>query len=214
MAAPPRRPRPQRQETSPCRPRTSASPVRHPCPTRSARRVAADGQPPRSGVQGAPRPGPRPADAVRTTNEVLITGRPGTGGLEAAVVNFLSPGDRCSPSASACSAIGSRAIATTYGADVIKPAFEWGRAADPDLVRDELRAMAGGGPLARGRAADLQRDLDRGHQPPRGARRGRARGGARRARSSWTASAASARCPSTRTPGASTSSSPARRSPG
>ena len=36
-------------------------------------------------------------------------------------------------------------IATTYGADVNKMDVEWGHAADPEQVAQELRVMAGNG---------------------------------------------------------------------
>ena len=54
-------------------------------------------------------------------------------------------------------------IAGIYGADVTKLDVEWGQAADPDAVRERAR----GGPGVQGRAADPQRDLDRGDEPDR-----------------------------------------------
>ena len=79
--------------------------------------------------------------AFETSNEVLITGSSGTGGLEAAVVNHLSPGDAVL--AISIGVFGDRiaSIATTYGADVTKPAFEWGKAATPDQVRDAIKGL-------------------------------------------------------------------------
>ncbi len=66
-----------------------------------------------------------------TSGEVAILSCAGTGGLEAAVVNVLSPGDRVL--GVSIGAFGDRfaKIATTYGADVTKIAVEWGEAADP-----------------------------------------------------------------------------------
>ena len=83
--------------------------------------------------------------AFETANEVLITGSSGTGGLEAAVVNHLSPGDPVL--AISIGVFGDRiaTIATTYGADVTKPAFEWGKAATPDQVRDAIKAQQAAG---------------------------------------------------------------------
>jgi aspartate aminotransferase-like enzyme len=80
-----------------------------------------------------------------TDGEILILTASGTGGLEAGIVTFLSPGDRAL--SVSIGVFGDRlaSIATTYGADVVKPAIEWGRAADPDLVRDDIRAMAAAG---------------------------------------------------------------------
>ena len=79
----------------------------------------------------------------KTQNDVLIVTAAGTGGLESAIVSFLSPGDKIL--AVTIGAFGDRfaKIATVYGADVTKLAFEWGKAADPAKARDALRA---GGP--------------------------------------------------------------------
>jgi aspartate aminotransferase-like enzyme len=79
----------------------------------------------------------------RTENDVLIVTAAGTGGLESAIVSFLSPGDKVL--AVSIGAFGDRfaKIATVYGADVTKLAFEWGQAADAARVREALQA---GGP--------------------------------------------------------------------
>ncbi len=75
-----------------------------------------------------------------TSGEVAILSCAGTGGLEAAVVNLLSPGDRVL--GVSIGSFGDRfaKIATTYGADVTKIAVEWGEAADPQAVREALVA--------------------------------------------------------------------------
>ena len=101
----------------------------------------------------------------------------GSGGLEAAVVNTLSPGDKVL--GVSIGSFGDRfaKIARIYGADVTKLDAEWGYAAAADEVREQLRADA----RRQGRAADPQRDLDRGDEPDPRARRGRPRRGARRA---------------------------------
>jgi aspartate aminotransferase-like enzyme len=74
----------------------------------------------------------------RTQGDVLVLTASGTGGLEAAVVNTLSPGDRVL--AVVIGAFGERfaAIAQAYGAEVVRLEYEWGRAADPDDVRRVL----------------------------------------------------------------------------
>ena len=64
-------------------------------------------------------------------SDVLSVTTSGTGGLEMAIVNTLSPGDRV-----LAVSIGSfgdrlRSIAKTYGAEVTSYALEWGEAADP-----------------------------------------------------------------------------------
>ena len=75
-----------------------------------------------------------------TTKQVLFVTCSGSGGLEAAIVNTLSPGDRVL--AVSIGAFGDRfaRIAQTYGADVTKIDVEWGRAASPAEIRDALRA--------------------------------------------------------------------------
>ena len=66
-----------------------------------------------------------------TSGEVAILSCAGTGGLEAAVVNVLSPGDRVL--GVSIGSFGDRfaKIASIYGADVTRLAVEWGEAADP-----------------------------------------------------------------------------------
>ncbi len=78
--------------------------------------------------------------AFKTQNDVLIFTCAGTGGLEAAVVNTLSPGDRVL--SVNIGNFGDRfaSIATTYGAEVIKLGFEPGEAADPAAIDEALKA--------------------------------------------------------------------------
>ncbi len=83
--------------------------------------------------------------AFRTEHDLLILSCSGTGGLEAAVVNHLSPTD---PILSVSIGVfGDRfaKVATRYGADVTKLDVEWGQAADPTAVSEALRAMAASG---------------------------------------------------------------------
>ncbi|MCA1595634.1 MAG: aminotransferase class V-fold PLP-dependent enzyme, partial [Chloroflexi bacterium] len=74
-----------------------------------------------------------------TNGDVIAFPASGTGGLESAVVNTLSPGDRVL----SCSvgAFGDRfaKIARSFGAEVESCAFEWGAAADPSVVAEKLR---------------------------------------------------------------------------
>ena len=76
-----------------------------------------------------------------TTSDVAMLTSAGSGGLEAAVVNTLSPGDRVL--GVSIGSFGDRfaKIASIYGADVTKLDAEWGYAAAPDEVRERLRAM-------------------------------------------------------------------------
>ena len=73
-----------------------------------------------------------------TTNDIAIITTAGTGGLEAAIVNTLSPGDRVL--GVSIGSFGDRfaKIARTYGADVTTIDVEWGRAAEPAVLRAAL----------------------------------------------------------------------------
>ena len=72
--------------------------------------------------------------ALHTEHDVLLYPASGTGGLEAAVVNVLSPGER----ALFCTmgSFGNRwaAIAEAYGVDLVRLAVEPGEAIDPEDV--------------------------------------------------------------------------------
>lgn len=74
-----------------------------------------------------------------TESDVAVLSCAGTGGLEAAVVNVLSPGDRVL--GVSIGAFGDRfaKIAEVYGADVDRMSAEWGHAARPDELRERLR---------------------------------------------------------------------------
>jgi aspartate aminotransferase-like enzyme len=75
-----------------------------------------------------------------TTGDIAMLSCAGTGGLEAAVVNTLSPGDRVL--GVSIGAFGDRfaKIARAYGADVTTLDVEWGQAAEPAAVREALAA--------------------------------------------------------------------------
>ncbi len=75
-----------------------------------------------------------------TKGDVIVLSASGTGGMEAAVVNTLSPGDRVL--AVSIGAFGDRfaAIAETYGAQVTPLAYEWGQGADPEEIYKALAA--------------------------------------------------------------------------
>jgi aspartate aminotransferase-like enzyme len=78
-----------------------------------------------------------------TSSDIAILSCAGTGGLEAAVVNTLSPGDRVL--AVSIGAFGDRfaKIAEAYGASVDRVAAEWGWAAEPEELREKLAAGRG-----------------------------------------------------------------------
>ena len=109
-----------------------------------------------------------------TTSEVILLTCAGTGGLEAAIVNTLSPGDPVL--AVTMGAFGDRfaSIAETYGATVTRLAGRVG----PGRRRRRGPRGRGRDPGPQGRAPDPQRDLDGRDQRPRAAR---GRGPGRRA---------------------------------
>lgn len=73
-----------------------------------------------------------------SSTDVLSFTTSGTGGLEAAVVNVLSPGDRVL--SVSIGSFGDRLanIAETFGADVERYAVEWGEVADPAEIGRRL----------------------------------------------------------------------------
>src|SRR3989442_296597 len=75
--------------------------------------------------------------AFQTENDMLIFPASGTGGLESAVANLVSPGERVL--AVTIGAFGDRFadLAEAFGAQVIRYAPPWGEAADPEDL-DEL----------------------------------------------------------------------------
>jgi aspartate aminotransferase-like enzyme len=76
----------------------------------------------------------------QTKNDLYLLTGSGTGGLEAAVVNVLSPRDKVL--SVSIGVFGDRwaAIARSFGAEVVPLNFEWGTAADPDAVKKAIKA--------------------------------------------------------------------------
>ncbi|HZQ49409.1 MAG TPA: alanine--glyoxylate aminotransferase family protein [Candidatus Dormibacteraeota bacterium] len=68
----------------------------------------------------------------KTKNDLLLLTSSGTGGLESAVANLVSPGDEVV--VALCGNFGERfaALAAAYGCDVVRLEFEWGQPVDPD----------------------------------------------------------------------------------
>jgi len=68
----------------------------------------------------------------KTKNDLLLLTSSGTGGLESAVANLVSPGDQVV--AAVCGNFGERfaALAAAYGAEVVRLEIEWGQPVDPD----------------------------------------------------------------------------------
>jgi aspartate aminotransferase-like enzyme len=75
----------------------------------------------------------------QTKNDVLLLTGSGTGGLESAVVNLLSPGDKIL--SVSIGVFGDRwaSIAKTFGVNVVSLKAEWGKAADPDAIKKALK---------------------------------------------------------------------------
>lgn len=78
-------------------------------------------------------------EIYQTKHNVLIYPSSGTGGLEAAVVNFISPGDKVL--AVSIGVFGDRfaSIAKEFGAEVEKIDFTWGEAAYPSIIGERLK---------------------------------------------------------------------------
>jgi aspartate aminotransferase-like enzyme len=74
----------------------------------------------------------------QTRSDMLVLTGSGTGGLEAGVVNFMSPGDKVL--SVSIGVFGDRwaNIAKAFGANVIKLNFEMGKAADAEAIRKSL----------------------------------------------------------------------------
>ena len=81
----------------------------------------------------------RVSDGIRsvfeTDNDVYVLTASGTGAMEAAVVNTLSPGDRVLNLSIGFFGERFGEIARIYGAEVTELAFPWGRAVDVDDLR-------------------------------------------------------------------------------
>ncbi len=76
----------------------------------------------------------------QTKGDVFLLTGSGTGGLEAAIVNTLSPGDKVLSVSNGVFGERFATIAEQFGAEVIPLRFEWGKAADADAVRQALQA--------------------------------------------------------------------------
>ena len=80
------------------------------------------------------------ASLIGTDGEVLLLTGSGSGALEAAIVNTLSPSDRVL--GVTIGGFGDRfsKIATAFGADVHRLEFPWGEPADPTVLGEHLAA--------------------------------------------------------------------------
>ena len=76
----------------------------------------------------------------QTKGDVFLLTCSGTGGLEAAIVNTLSPGDKVLSVSVGFFGERFTTIAEQFGAEVIPLHYEWGRVADTDDIRRALQA--------------------------------------------------------------------------
>jgi len=86
---------------------------------------------------------PKLQQCFQTKNDLLILTTSGTGGLESAVVNTLSPGDRVLGVSIGIFGDRFAECARVYGAEVIPLKYEWGQAVNPDDVKKALRDNPG-----------------------------------------------------------------------
>jgi aspartate aminotransferase-like enzyme len=77
-------------------------------------------------------------EIMKTRSDVLNFTASGTGGLESAVANLFSPGDRVVVPVAGFFGERFAKIATAYGCDVRRIDYEWGQAVRPDDVREAL----------------------------------------------------------------------------
>ena len=75
----------------------------------------------------------------QTKNDVFLLTSSGTGGLEAAIVNTLSPGDKVLSVSNGVFGERFATIAQQFGAEVTALKFEWGKATDADAIRQALQ---------------------------------------------------------------------------
>lgn len=74
----------------------------------------------------------------QTKGDVFLLTASGTGGMEAAIVNILSPGDKILSVSNGFFGRRFSDIAENYGAEVVHLDFEWGRPVDPDAIIEAL----------------------------------------------------------------------------
>jgi aspartate aminotransferase-like enzyme len=80
---------------------------------------------------------------ARTEHDVLLFTMPGTGALESAVANLLSPGDRCVVVSAGYFGERWRELARAYGADVVDVRYAWGETPDASDLRSALDGSGG-----------------------------------------------------------------------
>ena len=76
----------------------------------------------------------------QTKGDVFILTSSGTGSMEAAIVNSLSPGDKVLSLSNGVFGDRFATIAERFGAEVTRLTFEWGQAVDPDAAKPTLES--------------------------------------------------------------------------
>lgn len=76
----------------------------------------------------------------KTEADVFILTTSGTGAMETAIVNTISPGDRVLAVSNGSFGDRFAEIARIYGADVVRLDFEWGRPIEADKIADAIKA--------------------------------------------------------------------------
>ena len=85
---------------------------------------------------------------LKTKDDVLIFTASGTGGLESAVANLFSPGDRVIVPVAGYFGERFAKIAEAFGLDVLKLEYDWGRAVPPEDIEKALAEAPTRGVLA------------------------------------------------------------------
>ena len=85
---------------------------------------------------------------LKTKDDVLVFTSSGTGGLESAVANLFSPGDRVIVPVAGYFGERFAKIAEAFGLDVVRLGYEWGRAVPPEDVEKALAEAPTKGVLA------------------------------------------------------------------
>ena len=85
---------------------------------------------------------------LKTKDDVLVFTSSGTGGLESAVANLFSPGDRVVVPVAGYFGERFAKIAEAFGLDVVRLEYEWGRAVPPEDVEKALSEAPTKGVLA------------------------------------------------------------------
>ncbi len=75
---------------------------------------------------------------MKTENEVFILTSSGTGGMEAAITNAFSPGDKVLVASTGNFGQRFKKLSKVFGLDIIAIDYEWGEALDPEDIREAL----------------------------------------------------------------------------